>query len=82
MTENEKQQLKDIIDSYEWKNNTLYVWINLMDIPEFTKLFHKYQTIFDEPIHTVLKEYSICIPNFDDVLKCIMFKEDIDELFN
>lgn len=88
MTFKEKKTLLDLIDEFHWyttsDGRTLYVFIYLWDLDEFSKLFReKHPSLFDEDgIECHWKGSYICIPNFEDVLDFIGLSEDeIHEMF-
>lgn len=88
MTFKEKNTLLNLIDEFHWvaegEGRTLYVFINLWDLEEFSKFFReKYQSLFNEEgVACNWKGSYVCIPNFEDVLDYIgLSEEEVYEMF-
>ena len=88
MTFKEKKTLLDLIDEFHWvaegKGRTLYVFIDLWDLDEFSRFFRgKHPSLFDEEgVACSWKGSYVCIPNFEDVLDFIgLSEEEIHEMF-
>lgn len=88
MTFKEKNTLLNLIDEFRWvaeeKGRTLYVFIDMWDLNEFSKFFReKHPSLFDdEGVACSWKGSYVCIPNFEDVLDYIgLSEEEVYEMF-